>query len=75
MDHERQSTGKPFFTINMEDLKDSSIKILESFTKKDYNLENILDSAEALKYINENNLDEIIESAKKNANRNCRDQD
>ncbi|WP_431611238.1 type I restriction endonuclease [Chryseobacterium sp. 'Rf worker isolate 10'] len=42
---------KPFFTINMEDLKDSSIKILESFTKKDYNLENILDSAEALKYI------------------------
>jgi 2-methylisocitrate lyase-like PEP mutase family enzyme len=23
----------------------------------------------------ENNLDEIIESAKKNANRNCRDQD
>ncbi|WP_288438251.1 type I restriction endonuclease [uncultured Chryseobacterium sp.] len=42
---------KPFFTINMEDLKDSSIKILESFTKKDYNLESILDSAEALKYI------------------------
>jgi len=42
---------KPFFTINIEDLKDSSIKILESFTKKDYNLENILDSAEALKYI------------------------
>ncbi len=31
-------------------MKDSSIKILESFTKKDYNLENILDS-EALKYI------------------------
>jgi hypothetical protein len=42
---------KPFFTINMEDLKDSSIKILESFTKNDYNLESILDSAEALKYI------------------------
>lgn len=42
---------KPFFTINIEDLKDSSIKILESFTKKDYNLESILDSAEALKYI------------------------
>ncbi|SHE49228.1 type I restriction endonuclease [Chryseobacterium vrystaatense] len=42
---------KPFFTINIEDLKDSSIKILESFTKNDYNLENILDSAEALKYI------------------------
>lgn len=42
---------KPFFTINIEDLKDSSIKILEKFTKKDYNLESILDSAEALKYI------------------------
>lgn len=42
---------KPFFTIDIEDLKDSSIKILESFTKKDYNLESILDSAEALKYI------------------------
>ncbi|MEN4759808.1 type I restriction endonuclease [Chryseobacterium sp. C39-AII1] len=42
---------KPFFTINIEDLKDSSIKILESFTKKDYNLNSILDSAEALKYI------------------------
>lgn len=42
---------KPFFSINIEDLKDSSIKILESFTKKDYNLESILDSAEALKYI------------------------
>lgn len=42
---------KPFFTINIEDIKDSSIKILESFTKKEYNLETILDSAEALKYI------------------------
>lgn len=42
---------KPFFSIDIEDLKDSSVKILENFTKKDYNLENILDSAEALKYI------------------------
>lgn len=42
---------KPFLTINIEDLKDSSIKILESFTKTGYNLESILDSAEALKYI------------------------
>jgi hypothetical protein len=42
---------KHFFTINIEDIKDSSIKILESFTKKGYNLESILDSAEALKYI------------------------
>lgn len=42
---------KPFLTIDIEDLKDSSIKILESFTKNSYNLESILDSAEALKYI------------------------
>lgn len=42
---------KPFLTIDIEDLKDSSIKILESFAKNQYNLENILDSAEALKYI------------------------
>lgn len=42
---------KPFLTISIEDLKDNAIKILESFTKKDYHLETILDSAEALKYI------------------------
>ncbi len=42
---------KPFLTIDIEDLKDSSIKILESFTKNGYSLESILDSAEALKYI------------------------
>ena len=42
---------KPFLTIDLEDLKDSAIKILESFTKTEYNLENILDSAESLKYI------------------------
>lgn len=42
---------KPFLTIDIEDLKDSSIKILENFTKNEYNLESILDSAEAFKYI------------------------
>ncbi|WP_313504195.1 type I restriction endonuclease [Kaistella carnis] len=42
---------KPFFTLDLSDLKDSSIKILENFTKTDYSLENILDSAEAMKYI------------------------
>ncbi|WP_421945499.1 type I restriction endonuclease [Pedobacter sp.] len=61
---------KPFLTIDLEDLKDGSIKILESFTKNEYNLENILDSAEALKYIKairkefekeiENPSDEIV---------------
>lgn len=42
---------KPFLTINIEDLKDSSLKILESFTKNGYDQGTILDSAEALKYI------------------------
>ncbi|MDQ0595325.1 hypothetical protein QFZ37_003694 [Chryseobacterium ginsenosidimutans] len=42
---------KPFFTLDLSNLKDSSLKILENFTKNGYNLESILDSAEALKYI------------------------
>ncbi|RZK35453.1 MAG: restriction endonuclease [Pedobacter sp.] len=42
---------KPFLTIDIEDLKENAIKILESFTKNEYNLETILDSAEGLKYI------------------------
>lgn len=42
---------KPFFTLDLSNLKNSSIKILENFTKKDFNLDNILDSAEGLKYI------------------------
>ncbi|WP_129020760.1 type I restriction endonuclease [Edaphocola flava] len=42
---------KPFFTLDLSDLKTSSLKILENFTKQGYNLESILDSAEALKYI------------------------
>jgi len=42
---------KPFLTIDLEDLKDNAIKILENFTKNEYNLESILDSAEGLKYI------------------------
>lgn len=42
---------KPFLTINLDDLKDSAIKVLEKFAKNSYDLESILDSAEALKYI------------------------
>lgn len=42
---------KPFFTLDLANLTDSSLKILANFTKNGYNLENILDSAEALKYI------------------------
>ena len=42
---------KPFFTLDLSNLKDSSLKILTNFTKQGYNLESILDSAEALKYI------------------------
>ena len=42
---------KPFFTLDLSNLKDSSLKILANFTKNGYNLESILDSAESLKYI------------------------
>lgn len=42
---------KPFLTIDIEDLKDNAIKMLERFTKHQYDLESILDSAEGLKYI------------------------
>jgi hypothetical protein len=42
---------KPFFTLDLANLKDSSLKILEKFSKNGYNLEGILDSAESLKYI------------------------
>lgn len=42
---------KPFFTLDLGNLKDSNIKILEKFTKNGYSLESILDSAESLKYI------------------------
>ncbi len=42
---------KPFFSLDLANLKDTSLTILENFTKTGYNLVNILDSAEALKYI------------------------
>ncbi len=42
---------KPFFTLELGNLKETSVKILENFTKQGYSLESILDSAEALKYI------------------------
>jgi hypothetical protein len=42
---------KPFFTLDLSNLKDTSLKILEKFTKNGYNLESILDSAEGMKYI------------------------
>ena len=42
---------KPFFTLDLSNLKDTSLKILEKFSKNGYSLEEILDSAEGLKYI------------------------
>lgn len=42
---------KPFFTLDLSDIKDNSLKILENFTKHGYNLESILGNAESLKYI------------------------
>jgi hypothetical protein len=42
---------KPFFTLDISDLKETSLKILQNFSKNGYNLAEILDSAEGLKYI------------------------
>lgn len=42
---------KPFFTLELANLKDASIKLLEKFTKQGYDFTGILDSAEDLKYI------------------------
>ena len=42
---------KPFLTIDLENLKDSSIKILEKFVKTSFELDDILASAESLKYV------------------------
>ncbi|MDR2270899.1 MAG: hypothetical protein LBF27_08340 [Sphingobacterium sp.] len=42
---------KPFFTLDLSNLKDSNLKILEKFTKNGFHLEGILNSAEGLKYI------------------------
>ena len=42
---------KPFFSLDLSNLKDTNLVILENFTKNGYNVNNILDSAEALKYI------------------------
>ncbi len=42
---------KPFLTIDLNNLKDSSIKELEKFSKPTFDINDILNSAEALKYI------------------------
>ncbi len=42
---------KPFLTIDLSNLKDNSIKELEKFSKQTFNIDDILNSAEALKYI------------------------
>ncbi len=42
---------KPFLTIDLSNLKDSSVKELLKFSKQTFDVTSILDSAEALKYI------------------------
>ncbi len=42
---------KPFLTIDLSNLKDNSIKELKKFSKQTFNIDDILNSAEALKYI------------------------
>lgn len=44
---------KPFFEINMEDIRDNQIEKLKEFHKSYFNLETILNTASELKYTNE----------------------
>ena len=43
--------NNPFLTVNLANLKDSTIKELVKFTKATFSLDSILESAEALKYV------------------------
>lgn len=43
--------NNPFLTVNLANLKDSTIKELVKFSKATFSLDNILESAEALKYV------------------------
>ncbi|WP_440881597.1 hypothetical protein [Tenacibaculum sp. C7A-26P2] len=42
---------KPFLTLNLENIKESTAKELEKFSKSAFDISSIVDSAEALKYI------------------------
>ncbi len=42
---------KPFLTVDLSNLKDSTIKELEKFSKQTFDIDDILSSAEALKYV------------------------
>lgn len=44
---------KPFFEVNMEDIRDNHIEKLKEFHKSYFNLETILNTASELKYTNE----------------------
>lgn len=43
---------QPFLIINLENLKESSVAQLKKFTKDTFNVDDILTSAEELKYTN-----------------------
>lgn len=43
--------AKPFLSIDLANLKDTAVKELEKFTKIGFDVENILNSAESLKYV------------------------
>ncbi|WP_418409333.1 type I restriction endonuclease [Alistipes sp.] len=52
LESQNKMDDKPFFEINLLDLKDSHIEKLKEFCHDQYNVENILNSATELKYIN-----------------------
>ena len=53
LDEANKLDMKPFFEFDLQDLKDSKIKQLMKFKKENFNVDNLLDSASELKYMNE----------------------
>jgi hypothetical protein len=53
IDEPNKMDQKPFFELDLRNVKDSDIKELKQFTKSTFDLESILESASELKYRNE----------------------
>jgi predicted type IV restriction endonuclease len=53
IDEQNKMDGKPFFTLDLENLKERDVKFLEKFAHDQLNIDNILASASSKKYIGE----------------------
>ncbi len=55
LDEANKLDTKPFFIFDFENIKESKIKELQKFKKENFDIDNILNTAEELKYLNEIN--------------------